>query len=231
MVKNKKTTKGEKNVEAVEEALSKSERFIETNQNLILGIVAVIVLIVAGYIGYTRFVMEPREQNARAEIFMAEKYFEQDSLELALYGDGANYGFLDIIDNYRFTKTANLARYYAGISYLRLGDYERTIEYLKSFKPRDQILGSMSKGVTGDAYLELGEEQKALEYYTKAFNYEPDKLTAPVFLLKAAKLNEKTENYSEALNLYKKIQEDYPDSQEARNIEKHIGKMEVKANK
>lgn len=227
MTKHKKHTKGEKNIEAVEGALSKTEQFIENNQNLIFWIVGAIVIIAAGYIGYTRFFIEPREQSAKSEIFMAENYFEKDSLELALYGDGIHLGFVNIIEDYSMTKTANLARYYAGISYFKLGEYNEAIEYLKDYRARDQILGAMSYGVIGDAYLELGDEDNAIRYYTRAYRHEPNALTTPVFLFKAAQLNEYIGKYNEAVRLYKRIRDEYQDSEEARNIERYIARAEA----
>ena len=226
MAKHKKHTKGEKNIEAVEGALSKTEQYIEKNQNLIFWVVGVIVVIAAVYIGYTRYVLEPREQMAKSEIFIAEQYFEKDSLTLALYGDGLNLGFLDIISEYRMTRTANLAKYYAGLSYLKLGNYDEAIDHLKSYRARDQILGAMALGAIGDAYLQLNKPNNALRYYTRAYRYQPNNFTTPIFLFKAAQLNEYKNNYSEALKLYKQIRDEYQDSQEARNIDRYIARAQ-----
>ena len=225
MAKSKKKNPEEaKNIVAVEEALSKSEQFIERNQNTIIWTVAIIVLLVAGYIGYTRFILSPRQQEAKSEMFMAEKYFEKGEYELALEGDGEYPGFLDIIADYRMTRAANLSKYYAGLSLLRLGEYEEAIEYLKDFRGRDQIVGAMAYGAIGDAYLELGDQEQAARYYRRAYRFEPNKFTTPVFLLKAGQLYEEKGQPEEALRLYKRIQTEYPDSQEARNIERYIGR-------
>ncbi len=225
MAKEKKSEQqGEKNIVAVEEALSKSEQFIERNQNILIGVVTLIVLIIAGYIGYTRFVLEPREQEASAEIYMAEKYFEQDSLRLALEGDGAHLGFLDIISDYRMTKTANLARYYAGVSYLNLGEYDEAIDHLKSFRKRDKMLGAMAYGAIGDAYLELDDKRNAVRYYTRAADHEPNELTTPVFLMKAAMVYELKGDYSSALEQYKRVQKEYGNTTEGRDIERYIAR-------
>ncbi len=228
MAKHKDHSKGEKRVEAVEGALSKTEQFIERNQKLIFWVVGVIVVIAAAYIAYTRFVMEPREQSAGEEIYMAEKYFEKDSLEKALYGDGIHLGFLDIISEFRYTKTANLARYYAGISYLRLGEYEEAIDYLESYRARDQILGALAYGAIGDAYLELGKKDDAVRYYTRAYRHEPNIFTTPIFLFRAAQLYEYMGNYDEALRLYKQIKNEYSDSREARNIDRYIARTQAR---
>ncbi len=227
MKKNKPTEQSEKNIVAVEEALSKSEQFIERNQNMLIGVVAVIVLIIAGYIGYTRFILEPREQNARAEMFMAEKFFEQDSLRLALEGDGANLGFLDIISEFRMTRTANLARYYAGVSLLNLGEYREAIDHLKKFRKRDQMLGAMAYGAIGDAYLQLDDKRNAVRYYRRAANHQPNPLTTPAFLLKMGMVYELKGEYGNALEAYRTIQREYANTNEGRNIERFIARAET----
>lgn len=227
MSKSKKHPEDDKNILAVEEALSRSEQFIERHQNGIMWAVAIIVLIIAGYIGYTRFFLAPREREARAEMFMAETYFEQDSLQLALDGDAQYPGFLDIISSYRFTKSANLAHYYTGISYLKLGNYEDAINHLKKFRGRDQIIGAMAFGAIGDAYLELQDQSSAARYYRKAYRYKPNDLTTPLFLFKAGLLFEEMGKPAEALSLYERISEEYQNSAEGRNIERYIGRTSV----
>ncbi|MBW6499249.1 MAG: tetratricopeptide repeat protein [Bacteroidales bacterium] len=227
MSKSKKHPQDEKNILAVEEALSRSEQFIERNQNNIVWAVAIIVLIIAGYIGYTRFILAPREKEARAEMFMAEAYFEQDSLQLALDGDAEYPGFLDIISSYRFTKSANLAHYYAGMSYLKLDNYEDAIKHLKKFRERDQILGAMAFGAIGDAHLELGDQSAAARYYRKAYRYKPNNLTTPLFLFKAGLLFEEMGQPGEALSLYERIRDEYQNSAEGRNIERYIGRTSI----
>ena len=228
--KNKKKEQGEKNIVAVEEALSKSEQFIERNQNYLIGIVAVIVLLIAGYMGYTRFILEPREQEAREEMYMAEQHFERDSMRLALEGDGTNLGFLDIIADYRMTRSANLARYYAGIALLNLGEYEEAIDHLKKFRRRDQLLGAMALGATGDAYLQLEDTRNALRYYERAAAHQPNPLTTPAFLMKAGMVYEMKGRHGDALEAYQKIKDEYPNTNEGRNIERFIARARMAAN-
>ncbi len=225
--KKKKNLQEDKNIMAVEEALSKSERFIEKNQNTIIYTIALVVLLVAGYIGYNRFILGPREKEATAEMFMAEKYFSQGEYELALEGDGEYPGFLDIMADYRMTKSANLARYYTGISMMRLGEWEEGVDYLKRFRTRDQLLGAMAYGAIGDAYWETGDLQRALRYYRKAYQYKPNNLTTPAFLFKAGLLYEHKGEYAEAVKLYNRIKKEYGNSNEGREIEKYIARAKA----
>ncbi len=225
MAKGKKSTgQGDKNIVAVEQALSKSERFIENNQNTIIWVVAIVVLIVGGYIGYNRFILEPREREATAEIYKAEQYFNQSKYNRALEGDGVHLGFLDIIDSYRRTKTANIARYYAGISLLRTGEFEEAIEHLQNYRKRDQLTGAMALGFIGDAYLELDDKTNALKYYIEAAEYKPNSLTTPMFLFKAAQLKEIKEDYEGAYNFYYKIKTKYHGSRESADIDYYLGR-------
>jgi hypothetical protein len=122
MSKDKKEHSG---FETVEEALSKTELYIEQNRKSLTIIIIAIAAVVGIYFAYRNFYLVPKEDNAQADMFMAEFYFEQDSFLLAVEGDQTNAGFIDIIDDYGMTKTANLANYYAGICYLKLGQFEK----------------------------------------------------------------------------------------------------------
>ncbi|HDJ32822.1 MAG TPA: tetratricopeptide repeat protein [Bacteroidetes bacterium] len=206
----------------IENALTRTEQFIEDNQKIITTVVAVIVLLVSAYLGYRRFIHTPRNQEAMAQMFMAERYFEADSFNLALYGDGNYLGFLDIIDDYGMTRAANLASYYSGISYLHLGQYEDALEYLKKFKSKDEMLGPISQGAIGDAYLELGETPEAIDQYLMAAHMKDNPFLSPIYLMKAGQLLEEEGDYEKALKLYREIETKYPESTEARDIEKFI---------
>ncbi|NJM15597.1 MAG: tetratricopeptide repeat protein [Bacteroidales bacterium] len=155
-------------------------------------------------------------------MYMAERYFERDSLNLAINGDGNFLGFEDITSDYGITKSSDLANYYLGISYIRKGEYETGIGYLEKFDGSDAMVAAVSLGAIGDAYANLKETDKAITYYKKAANYNDNGFTSPIFLLKLAKMYDYTENYAKALETYTKLQENYPNSNQAQNIEKYI---------
>ena len=84
---SKEQKKREDGFEHLEEALTSGEQFIEKNQKMIVNVVLVLVVIIAGYFGYNRFIAEPHAQEAANQIFGAQNYFEKDSFNLALNGD------------------------------------------------------------------------------------------------------------------------------------------------
>jgi len=229
MVKKKDVT--EERIEAVEEALSKSEMFIEKNQKILTIIIGAIILIFVVFFGYKKYIQSPKEKEAQAAMFNAEYYFDQDSVNLALNGDGENFGFLDVIDDYGSTKSGNLAKYYAGICYLKMGEYENAIDYLKRFSSEDQIVSSMALGAIGDSYVQLGDIDKGIEYYLKAAKNNTNDFSSPPFLMKAAWGYEINNDWSSALNTYNKIKKEFPKSREARELDKYIARAKAKLGK
>ncbi len=221
----KKTDNTEEKIMAVEEALSKTEIFIERNQKLIGIVIGAIALVVLAYFGFQRFYLMPREKQAQSQMFMAEKYFEQDSLKLALNGDGMYPGFLEIIDDYSMTKSARLAHYYAGIIMLNDGKFQEAIDHLEKFNIKDDMIAPMAKGAIGDAYMELGNASKAADSYVNAAEISENDFTTPVFLQKAAWAFEDAGNKAEAIKAYDRIRVDFPRSTEARDVEKYIAKL------
>lgn len=221
----KKTDNTEEKIMAVEEALSKTEVFIEKNQKILGIVIGAIALVVLAYFGFQRFYLAPRETQAQSQMFMAEKYFEQDSLKLALNGDGQYPGFLEIIDDYGMTKSAKLAHYYAGIIYLNEGQFEEAISHLKKFKTKDVLVQPMAQGAIGDAYMELGKTAEAADYYLRASKISENEFTTPVFLQKAAWAFEDAGNNAKALEAYERIRVEFPRSAEARDVEKYIARL------
>jgi len=229
MAKNKKNAQVD-NLKEVESALTKTEQFLESNQKLISIVIGAIIVVAAGYLGLNRFYFDPHQKEAQDQMFKAQNYFEKDSFNLALNGDGSNPGFLDIISDFGSTKAGKLANYYAGISYLHMGQYEKAIERLKKFSTNDVLLGPISVGAQGDAQLELGKADQALELYTKAYKMNDNELTTPVYLLKAGELLESSNKSDDALKLYETIKEKFPESNEGRSIDKYIARAKSKTN-
>ena len=210
----------------IEETLTRTEQFIEENQKSLMTIVGAIVGIVALFSVYQNFYIAPMEEEAQAEMYMAELYFQKDSFDLALNGDGQYLGFLDIVDDYSSTNVGQLANYYAGLCYLNTADFDNAIEYLGDFSSDDIILSSLALGCMGDAYMELGDVDEALDAYVSAVSNSSNDFTAPRYMMKQALIHDANGDSDKALNLYKSIKNHYKTSREANGIEKYIAKLE-----
>lgn len=224
-----KHTEKEEVIIDVESAYDKTEQFFEDNQKVIMGVVAALIIIIGGYVGWKKFVVAPQETEAASQMFRAEQYFQQDSFRIALDGKGQYPGFLQIIDDYGMTDAANLSKYYAGICYLHLGEYENAVEYLDKFSSDDEMLSVIAVGATGDAYMELGETDKAISKYLAAGNDNSNKFTSPVYLMKAAQAMEASGDTEKAMKLYERIEKEYPGTNEGRAAEKYKARAQAAA--
>ena len=216
----------------LDESASKTEAWVQQNQNYILGVIGAVAIGVLAYLGYHQFIQKPKEAAAANELFYPQQYFDQalaseterDSLfTLALNGAEGKYGFLDIIEEYSGTKAANLAEYSAGMTYLNLQQYSEAIAHLENFSSDDDIMGAMAKGGIGDAFSQLNQLDDALGYYEKAIAHSDNEFTAPRFLYKAGILAMEMGQKDKAKGYFERIKEEYTDSQEGNNIDALIG--------
>jgi tetratricopeptide (TPR) repeat protein len=225
MAKHKKD-ENPSTISSVEETLTRTEQYLEENyKTLLIGLAAIVLLVGLGWLA--KIYLNKRNDEAQSQMFQAEKYLEIDSLKLALNGDGNYLGFLDIAKDYKFTNSGNLARYCAGICYLHLGNYNEAIDFLNKYSKKDKVIGSLAIGATGDAYVELGNVEKGVSKYIEAADYAKNSFNSPIFMMKAAEIYESTGKYQEALNLYERIQNKYPESTEGTTIEKNIARVKL----
>lgn len=223
---SKKKDQNDELIVDVEQVYSKTETFIEENKNALTIVVAAIAVLIGGYFAYQSFYLKPLQQDAQEAMFMAEKYFAQDSMNLAIYGDGNYPGFQRIVEDYGGTKAANLSKYYLGIAYLRTGQYKAAIEELKDFSSDDVMVGNIAKGAIGDAYMELGDLKKAASYYQDAADRKENEFTTPLYMMRAARTYELMGNFEKALEQYEEIKSDYPTSSQAAEVDKLIARAE-----
>ncbi|MET3878401.1 tetratricopeptide repeat protein [Chitinophaga sp. OAE865] len=209
----------------LEASMHKAEDFFYKNKNVITIAVLAVVVVVGGFFAYNRFVKQPNENKAQEMIFHAQNYFAVDSFKLALNGDGNNYGFLQVVNKYGGTKAGNLAKYSAGVCYIRLGEYQKGIDMLKSFSSTDLLLQPTAYGLIGDAYMELNKAEEGIESYKKAGHYNDNELTAPVYLFRAGQALEKTGKAEEAKAIYKEIKEKFPTTNEGREMDKYLARL------
>lgn len=224
----KKNNQEEEVLVDVTQSISKLEHFFEDNgKNITIGLVAIFA-IVAGYIGYIKYYQEPLELEAQTAMYHAQQWFEVDSFDAAVNGMGAKSGFLDIAADFGSTEAGNIANYYAGISYLRMGEFENAIRILDEFHSEDPILTVNALAAIGDAFMELGQNEEALDYYKKAANANDNNFVVPFVLLKAGLAAELSQDYEAALKFYQRIKKDFPESRQALDIDRYIGRMEAK---
>jgi tetratricopeptide (TPR) repeat protein len=214
------------NPEAIQEKLVGAELWLENNSKLVIGAAVGIALLVAGYFGF-QYYKSNQNESAQRDMFQAVYYFEADSLDKALNGDGNDLGFLDIIEEYGITDAANLANYYTGAIYLKQGKFNVARMYLEDFSSNDLLVQARAYSLIGDTYMEENNFEEAANFYNKAANYKPNKFFSPSYLMKEALAYEKANKITEAKEAYDKVINQYWDSSEYQKARKMKARLDV----
>jgi TolA-binding protein len=213
------------NPEVLVEKLTSFEYYLEKHSKQIAILVGAIALVIGGFFAY-KWYMNTENEEAQKQMFSAVYYFEADSLNKALKGDGGSIGLLSIAEDYGSTKAGKLAKFYIGAIYLKQGKYQDAVDNLKGYDSDDLLVLPRANCLIGDAYLELNDLDHALEYYKKAALHAPNKFFSPRYLMKAALVQELQKNYADAVNTYDQVIQKYNDSQEAPDAKKLKARLE-----
>lgn len=206
------------------EVLDQVKGFWDKYSKKVTYIGAAVIIVASGWIGYQKLIKEPKEMKAAESIFLAESLFDKmanssfskDSVNIALNGgilDGSNViGLLKVISNYEGTLNANRARYMAGACYLQIGEFDKSIKYLKGFDGNGSAqIQSKAYTMLGHAYAEKKQKEEALNYYKKAaeVNDKDDSFT-PDALMLCGTYAESIGKNNDAIDCYKKVKNNYP---------------------
>jgi len=202
-----------------------SAPFWEKHPKFIIYAIGAIALVIVGWWMYKEMIVKPKQVEAVAAMWQAERQFERDSFQLALTEPGGGFdGFLTLADKFSGTPAGNMAHYYAGICYLQSGDFDNAIAQMEDFSANGDLLPAVKYGILGDCYAEKEDFEKAIDYYEKAADNTENDLIASYYLKKNGMLNERQGNKEAAIKAYERIRQDYPNpnSGDWRDIEKYI---------
>lgn len=203
-----------------------NNNFVEKNKTLIIG-GALLIVAVAAFAFFFGGASNSKNTEAADAMFQAQFNFEKDSFALALNGvqianaEGTN-GFLQIIDNYSGTESANLAHYYAGVCLLNLGQFDQAVKFLEAYNAKDTYTKDMALIALGDAKSELNDMDGAKASYEKVASAKSNEATAPYALHKLAALMEHQGNKDAAKSYLEQLKNTYPAYAEAALIDQDI---------
>ena len=213
------------NPEVLAERIGRGEAFLRQNTKVLGGVLAAAVILIGGIL-FFQINNQNQNEKAQAEMFQAVYFFEQDSVDFALNGDGINKGFITIAEDYPRTDAANLAHFYMGSIYLSQKNFQDALTHLEEFSSDDYLVQSKAYSLIGDANLELGNVDKAISSYTKAARTNENKYTTPKYLAKLAVAQEEAGKLSDAIATYAEIEEEYYESFEYAAARKHKARLE-----
>jgi tetratricopeptide (TPR) repeat protein len=215
------------NPDQLNDFIEKAREIYETKRNLVLGVTVALVVLIGGGLYAKLSWLPKREADAQKHLYISQFFFEQDSFARALNGGNIpnEAGFKKVASDYSFTKSANLAKLYAGICELNLKQYDAAIKHLEDYSPKADILEAQKYGLLGDAYMEKGQTDKGLKCYAEAADASENPEIAPLQLLKAGMAHEKAGKKADALKFYQRIKDEFPRSEEFQQIDKYIARV------
>ncbi|RIW18592.1 cytochrome C biosynthesis protein [Algoriphagus lacus] len=213
------------NPEVLAQRIGSGEAFLKKNSKILGGVLAAAVILIGGIL-FFQINNQNQNEKAQAEMFQAVYFYEQDSIDFALNGDGINKGFLTIVEDYPRTDAANLAHFYIGSIYLSQKDFQNALTHLEDFSSDDYLVQSKAYSLIGDANLELGNIDEAISNYTKAARTNENKYTTPKYLAKLAVAQEESGKVEDAIATYTEIEEKYYESFEYAAARKHKARLE-----
>lgn len=213
------------NPEVLAERIGRGEAFLKQNTKVLGGVLAAAVVLIGGIL-FFQINNQNQNEKAQAEMFQAVYFYEQDSVDFALNGDGINKGFVSIVEDYPRTDAANLAHFYLGSIYLSQKNFADALTHLEDFSSDDYLVQAKAYSLIGDANLELGNVDQAIASYTKAARTNENKYTTPKYLAKLAIAQEESGKVADAIATYTEIEEKYYESFEYAAARKHKARLE-----
>jgi len=204
--------------EALQQEVSKLTGFFEKNKSTTLGAGIVLIAIVAGFFGF-QWYKNSQDVEGEKKLYKDVYAFESDSLS-------ATAKEMSNISDEFGGNTQNLSDLYLGITLLKQGKYDQSIEKLKNFSSADLLVQARAYSLIGDAYSEKKSFGEAITYYQKATEYKPNKFFTPSYLLKLALAFEANKQGKEALDAYSQITDKFPESAESVPAKKYKALLE-----
>ena len=208
----------------LDESTGKAALMIEKNNKKIINLFFAIVVAFVGWYLYNKYYLEPHQNKAINELSFPMQYFQNQQYELAISGDGQYFGFKDISEKYSGTKTADLANFYAGLSYEATNKTDLAIESLENISSTDNDFMAVTYGKIGDLYATQNKLDEALKNYEKATNHTDLDIKSKL-IYKTAITAFELNQFSTAETYFKQYISDFSKGTHANDAKKYLQRI------
>jgi tetratricopeptide (TPR) repeat protein len=198
------------------------------NINIVL---SVVVGLMAIWMVYKFLYADPRNNEANQALAKIESWALVDSAKWVLEGNDEGIGAEELISKYSGTKAAEKAKYYAGCVKRDNGDYQGALDLFLDVNLNDNAVSIEAIGNAGDMYVELNQLDNAAEYLEKAARKAQaaasQDVLAPLYYLKAARVQMERQDNEKAISLLNEIIDNYKRSAEYGDAKKAKAYLEA----
>jgi len=137
--------------------------------------------------------------------------------------------FLKVAQQYPRTRPSQVARYYAGLSYVRLGRYDEAQRQLREVASGgDDGAAALARFQLAGVLDQAGKPDEAVKLYQQLMQNPSVLVPKPLVLLTLAEHYRKT-NPQEASRLYNQVKSEFPASPAAEEAEKRLQELNAKS--
>lgn len=201
--------------------------FFDRNRALVYGALGLVVLLVVGIVAYVLY-QQSQDEEAQQLLGQVLPLYESESYQAALDGAEGQPGLLEIAEEYGGTDAGNIARLYAADALFQIGEHDRALEFFEAFDREEGIIGASAYAGEAAVHENQGNFERAGDLYLRAAEFFENELTTPRYLFEAAQAYEQAGDVEAAREAYTTIRQEYPESQEAADIDKYLARIEAR---
>ena len=177
-----------------------------------------VVVLILAYFLYKQFIWKPANEKSKEAYFEGLNYAEKDSTDAAIEA------LRPVVKKYDGKIGGENAQFVLARQLMAKGEFSKAIEELEGVDLNDTYLSVMAVGLQGDCKSEMKKYDEAADLYIQAAEKQDNDLTTPMYLFKAGLCAEKVNDFESALELYKRIDANYPEYGNQKTIKKYIAR-------
>lgn len=181
-------------------------------------VVGGIVVLTLVYFLYKQFIWGPANEKSKAAYFEGLNYADKDSTDAAIEV------LKPVVKKYDGKIGGEIAQFTYARQLMSKGQFAKALEELEGVDVNDSYVSVMAIGLQGDCKSELKKYEEAASLYLKAAETQENDFTTPTYLFKAALCAEKVNDFNNAVELYKRIEDNYSDFANQKSIKKYIAR-------
>jgi predicted negative regulator of RcsB-dependent stress response len=170
------------------------------------------------YFSYKQFIFTPSNEKSKEAYFEGLNYADKDSVDVAIET------LSPVVKKFDGKVGGEVAQFTLARQYMAKGEFKKALENLEGVHLEDTYLSVMSIGLQGDCKSEMEQYEEAASLYIMAADKDDNTFTTPTYLFKAAFCAEKVNDYETALQLYRRIQNNYTEFSNQKSIKKYIAR-------
>ncbi len=230
----RKLSKRELKEDPILSTIGQAKTFYEQNKKYIsYGVTALAVLIVATIVYFNN--RARNDEKAATELGKVYHIYDAGLTDKTQYTLAINgqpergiMGLKTIVDNYGGTTSGEMARFYLANAYYNTGQYDEALKQFDKFSSDDKLLKASASAGSAACYEAKNDMQKAAQKFEEAASIAGATASiTPEYVNDAARDYGLAGQKAKALELFKRLKQEFPTSTYARDADRYITEFSI----